>query len=159
MLKPKLLKRIGLSALILLIAFVGAGFAEVYFSDQKSASDNLKPTATALYQQIKPPPAPGPNANVGVAEQAFDNPVNPGSNTSMIIQTTAGAKCTLVETNSSGKQVSSPGLVPKTADAYGSVTWSWYIPKNTIVGDYPVKVTCRLGKNWAVYDDTLTVTD
>lgn len=152
----KRLKKIGISAFILLVLFMIAGFVDVYINDKTPTKTSSKSTALK-YLPVKPPPKPGPNASVGVAEESFDTPVHPGSSTSMIVLTTSGATCNISVINQNGQ--SAFHLTPKIADAYGNVTWSWAIPNNTPVGSYPVKVTCRLGKNWAVYADTLIVTN
>ncbi len=154
--KPKLIHKIAFSALVIVVLFFIAGFIYVYISDHNNKPVNNNPASVQKYQPIKPSPSPGPNAQVGVAEEAFDSPVAPGSTTSIIISTTAGATCTISVTINN-KPFVSPSLKPQTADAYGSVTWSWPVPSNTPYGSWPVKVTCSLGKNWAVYDDFLVV--
>lgn len=156
---PKLGHKIALSALTLIVLFFLAGFIYTYLGDHAAApKPNLAQAAAAQYKPIAPPPKPGPNADVGVAEEAFDTPVTPGSPTSIIINTTAGATCSISVTLN-GVKDSDPALNPKVADAFGNVTWSWLVPSHTPFGNWPVAVTCRLGSHWAVFDDVLVVKD
>jgi hypothetical protein len=154
----KLVHKIVLSFFILLVLIFASGFVYTYLNDRGSVGAAAKSTVTAQFQPIKPPPKPGPNALVGVAVEGFDSPVAPGGNSSIIISTAGGAACTISVTYN-GVKSTDPGLVPKTADAYGTVSWSWHIPQNTPPGNWPVDITCRLGKHWAVYDAQLTVTN
>ena len=129
---PKL-KLIVLSAFILLVVIFAAGFVYTYLNDRGSAGATTKPTMAAQFQPIKPPPKPGPNALVGVAVEAFDTPVAPGGNSSIIISTAGGAACTISVTYH-GVKSTDPGLVPKSADAYGTVSWSWHVPQKYPAG-------------------------
>lgn len=157
MVTPKLGHKIALSALSMLVLIFIAGFIYTFYSDHGS-SPNIKPTAAQTYKAISPPPSPGPNADVGVGLEAFDSPVTPGSTTSIIISTTANATCAISVTDN-GVKNADPSLNPKVADAYGNVTWTWLVPSHTAYGDWPVKVTCSLGKHWAEYDDVLVIKD
>ena len=157
MLTPKLGHKIVLSALILLVLFFLAGFIYTYYSDHSSASNpGSNQNSSNQFSPIKPPPKPGPNAAVGVAEEAFDSPIAPGQDSSIIISTTAGASCSIALQMASLKS-SGQSLAPQIANAYGTVTWSWTVPSNTPFGSYPLSVKCAYGKNWAVYDDILVV--
>lgn len=155
---PKLFHKIALAVLTLLVVAFLIGFIYVYNSD---GSTNLKArssqaSAVDTSSPIKPPPKPGPNAQVGVAEEAFDSPAAPGATTSIIINTTAGANCSITVTLN-GVKDNAASLKPQVADAFGNVTWSWTIPSNTPFGSYPVSVKCAYGKNWAVFNDFLIV--
>lgn len=158
MLKKKI-KRIAISAGVLVVVFFIAGLAYVYMSDLSTeAGPQIGTLATSDYNPIKPPPKPGPHAAVGVAEEAFDTPAAPGADTSIIISTTPGATCSIsVAYNSHSSKSTDPALAPKVADGYGNVTWSWVIPYGTALGSYPVAVTCRLDSHWAVFDDKLVI--
>ena len=51
------------------------------------------------------------------------------------------------------------GLVPKIADEFGIVTWSWTVPKNVLSGKWPVEMTCaNEAKKSAYYKADLEVT-
>lgn len=137
---PKTGHKIILSTLILLVLIVILGFVYVYYSDQAPSQTVTHKTAQA-YAPLPPPTQPGANAPEGVVVESLDTPVTPGSNTSMIINTNAGSICTIVVTYN-GITSKDSGLVPKKADSYGNVTWSWSIPSSTPVGNWPIKVTC-----------------
>ena len=157
MLTPKLAHKIVLSALILLVLFFLAGFIYTYFSDRPGTAGKGTTQGPAnQFSLVKPPPKPGPNAAVGVAEEAFDSPIAPGQDSSIIISTTAGASCQIALQMPSLKS-SGQSLAPQIANAYGTVTWSWTVPSSTPFGSYPLSVKCSYGKNWAVYDDILVV--
>ncbi|MGH7234426.1 MAG: hypothetical protein ACREF7_03225 [Candidatus Saccharimonadales bacterium] len=160
MLTPKLGHKIALSAISLLVLFFLAGFIYIYLSDHAKPpkSNSSQSSAAAQYQALKPPPKPPANAQVGVAEEAFDSPVTPGSTSSIIINTTAGAACSIVVT-ANGVKDNDPSLAPQKADDFGNVTWTWLVPSSTPYGDWPIKITCSYGKNWAVYNDDLIIKD
>ena len=155
---PKRIKRLAISAGLLFVAILVLGLIYTYYSDSSQLKTGSKTIAANLYQPIKAPPKPPANADVGIALEAFDNPVAPGGGTSMIISTTAGATCTLSVTYN-GVKSTDPSLGSHTADAFGNVTWSWVVPPKTPYGQWPVQATCRLGQKWAVYDDSLVVKD
>jgi hypothetical protein len=50
-----------------------------------------------------------------------------------------------------------PGLVKKTADEYGMVSWTWGVSRSVPVGKWPVTVTCAIGKHSGVVIGDLEV--
>ena len=157
MLTPKLGHKIILSAFILLVLIFIAGFTYVYVSDSAKPNDqSIQQTAQIRHYKPITPPAANPTEPVGVAVESLDTPIMPGSPTSLIINTNSYAKCTItVQYN--GIISKDPALAPKTADAYGILTWTWTVPKNTSVGNWPISVTCRDKNHSGMVEDTLTV--
>jgi hypothetical protein len=142
-----------------MLAFVLLGVAYVFFSPAapatkpKAVDENA--TAPINSYTIKPT-KPAANAGVGVSVGSLTTPVKAGSNADIEIRTTATSNCSIsVIYNNTPAHDS--GLAPKTADAYGIVSWSWTVPAGTPVGNWPVKVTCKYGKKWAVVDTKLQV--
>lgn len=81
---------------------------------------------------------------VGVSVQALTSPVKPGINTSLTIHTRPDAACSITVTYKDQKSTDG-GLIPKTADEFGTVQWTWTVESNRPVGTWPVEVTCALG--------------
>lgn len=138
--KPKTSHKIAFSALSLLVAIFIAGFLYVYFTDQSSTAIPLNKTAEK-YTPLPHPKQPASNAPEGVAVEALDTPVAPGSNTSMIINTNSGSVCSIIVSYNDVISKDS-GLVPKKADGYGNITWSWTVPATAPIGNWPIKVSC-----------------
>src|SRR5439155_653554 len=82
--------------------------------------------------------------NTGAASIAsLTSPVSAGQNAIIKVQTSPGASCSIVYTHPSGKTSTATGLDPKTADANGTVTWTWLISQQTQpLGNGKVLVTC-----------------
>ena len=157
MIKARLIKKIGISAGIILAVFIIGGFVYVYFSDtQPAASSASNKNQGAIYNPIKPPAKPTAKSLEGVAVQSFDSPVAPGGNTTLLINTLPYSTCTISVTMNR-LNASDLGLKTEKADDFGVVTWTWVIPQNTPFGTYPVSVTCSYGAKSAVLDEGLAV--
>jgi hypothetical protein len=86
-----------------------------------------------------------PEGPVGVSVQVLTSPVKPGGNASMTIRTRPEAACSIRVTYKD--QLSTDGgLIPKTADEFGLVQWTWTVESSRPVGTWPVDVTCALGE-------------
>lgn len=146
------------SAVVLLVLLVGAGVAYTLFAYQKPVQ--TAPTLTAPADEnpkaIKPT-KPAANAQEGVAEDSLITPVKAGENTSIAVRTNATSKCTISVTYN-GVASTDSGLSPKTADDYGSVSWTWTVGKNVPPGKWPVKVTCTYNGRSGVLQVDLEVT-
>ena len=90
------------------------------------------------------PPATQPSApaSAGVTFVAVVGGA-PGGAASVTVQTAPGAACTIGYVTPAGTQSSAQGLVPKTAERGGYVSWSWVIGSNTRPGTGSVTVTCN----------------
>ena len=69
------------------------------------------------------------------------SPASPGSTASTTARTAPRASCEISVTYASGPS-EAQGLVPRSADASGSVSWSWIVGLNTTPGSWPVDVRC-----------------
>ncbi len=67
----------------------------------------------------------------------------PGNVATVMVQTAPSASCSIGYVTPKGTQSEAAGLVPKTADASGNVSWSWLIGGNTTPGTGRVTVTCN----------------
>lgn len=152
------IRNIAISALVLLLFFVGAGIAYVLVSGgQNGAKTEQIPTAPSPDTGIIKPHQPAPNAPESAGLESVFTPVKIGQNTSMTVKTLPGSTCSITFTynNVAGKD---SGLVAKKADEYGSVSWSWTIGSSVPVGKWPAKVTCVHNKKSAVVVGNIEVT-
>jgi hypothetical protein len=155
---PKTYRNIIIAVVVLLVIFTASGIGYVLYSERQPAKTakadviNNDPQASALKPRV-----PSPKAPENAAVEALLSPVIAGSNTSITVHTNANSTCTISATYN--KVVSKDsGLIPKTADDWGNVTWSWTIEKTTPVGTWPVKVICALhGKTAMVIGDLQVV--
>ena len=156
---PKPVRNALISASILLLIFVGGGIAYTYFMGLPGAQDTI-----ALAAPVTPTPAPvinptmpAENARESASVQAISTPVSVGTNASMTVRTNAKSTCTISVLYKDVPGTDS-GLVNKTADEYGMVTWTWSVNKSVPIGEWPVKVTCTYNGRAAVVQGTLQVT-
>ena len=78
---------------------------------------------------------------LSVTIQSLLTPVPQESNASMTVKTAAGANCT-IKAVYAGVASRDEGLVAKTANASGSVDWTWTVEQSAPLGTWPVTVTC-----------------
>jgi hypothetical protein len=73
----------------------------------------------------------------------------PGGTAAVTFQTSPNATCSIDYTTPHGTDSVAAGLVDKTADANGRVSWSWVIGSRTIPGTGTISVTCNGATNSA----------
>ncbi len=130
---------------VLIVLFVGAGLLYTWYMGRyKPTVVNQQPATTK--KAVLQPATMANDAQIGVSKQSFTTPVVPGSNASLSVKTNPKAACSIrVEYD---KQASTDnGLVPKTADEYGIVSWAWTVEDGRPYGKWPVVVTCANEKN------------
>jgi micrococcal nuclease len=67
--------------------------------------------------------------------------VRRGATASVAAKTSARIGCTITVQYKSGPSKAA-GIVPKTSDASGNVSWSWKVGTNTTPGSWSVIITC-----------------
>jgi hypothetical protein len=112
-----------------------------------TATPTVMPTATMTATPTKAPTAtptmtPTATAMSGVTFTRVQG-AKPGNVATATVQTAPAAPCTIGYVTPRGTQSEAAGLVPKTADAGGKVSWSWLIGGNTTPGTGTVTVTCN----------------
>lgn len=144
---------------ILLLLAVAAGVVYTWYMSQQPLPETATQPAASPTAPVKPQQRTiNPEAPVGVVLQFITSPLKPPANASINIKTTGGAACRIdVKYNDVAAQ--DTGLVPKIADEFGLVQWSWSIPAGTPVGKWPVEVTCANQKNSGYYKATLELVE
>lgn len=89
-----------------------------------------------------PTPTTVPTSSTGVTFTTVQGGA-PGGVASVAVQTWPNASCTIDYWTPHGTHSVAAGLVPETANASGSATWSWYIGGNTYPGTGTVTVACN----------------
>lgn len=84
------------------------------------------------------------------------SPVSPGEDATLEAKTTPGAECTIVVLYKSGSS-RAKGLIPKTADSDGTVSWTWRVGTRTTPGDWPIYVTASSGGKTVIKTTSFTV--
>lgn len=87
---------------------------------------------------------------------SLTSPVSPGDDATITIQTGARADCLITVRYKSGPS-KARGLVPKTADSQGRVSWTWRVGSRTTPGTWPIIVTCSRNERQARLQTTLVV--
>jgi len=67
---------------------------------------------------------------------------DPGGSASATVSAPPNTGCTIAYTTPDGRRAHLPNLNPRTTDARGRATWTWYIATNTPRGVGMVAVTC-----------------
>lgn len=91
-----------------------------------------------------------------VVQVHLTSPVSPGSDATLTVQTLPGAGCTITVHYKSGPS-RAHGLVPKTADRQGLVSWTWRVGTRTTPGTWPIVVRCVLGSSEGTLETSFEV--
>lgn len=124
-----------------------AGFLYTWYIGQQTDVPVVEVAETPrVSARPKDPPKPTKETQVGIVVQAFSTPVTIGDNASLSIRTLPGVPCTISFTvNEDNERSTDTGLIPKIADDYGLVDWTWSVKANVRPGTWPVEVTCANG--------------
>ena len=151
------IKKTLISMGVLLGLIIIAGVVYVYITGRQA--EKAAPKEAAVPEEklvVRAPQEPGPDAPESAAVQYLDSPVKAGENSTITVTTGPKSACTIVMAYKDVVSKDS-GLMPKTADAYGSVTWTWTVDKSAAVGKWPVKVTCTRNKKIGYVEGYLEV--
>lgn len=155
--KPKPVRKIIVSIIILLVLILMAGTVYVYLVDRNNKPKTVKTSANQQIQALPTPVAPASNVPEGVAVEAVSSPVAIGSDASISVLTNAGSTCDIVF-SSNGAQTKNPALTPATANAYGSVNWTWTITDSEPIGNLSFTITCYYHSRSGVGTGNIQVT-
>ena len=153
----KTIRNIVISILVLVVLFIAAGALYTWVMGQSvKPVATIEETATPATNVAIKRPQIDPNAAESASVQSLTTPVVPGENASVTIKTNPGSWCTIIVTYNEVKSADS-GLIGKTSDEYGSVSWTWTVEASAPVGKWPVKVTCLRNSKSAVVIGDLVV--
>ncbi|GIW06376.1 MAG: hypothetical protein KatS3mg060_1181 [Dehalococcoidia bacterium] len=99
----------------------------------------LAPVAPAAPPAVVPPAPPAAPSGVTFTSVRGGRP---GGIAAVSVQTSPFASCSIVYFTPAGTRSTAQGLVPRTADSQGRVSWSWVIGTATRPGTGTVTVTC-----------------
>lgn len=133
---------------VVTIAVLGVvGFLYTWYIGQQTDVPVAEvPDTSVSRTQPKEPPKPTKKTQVGIVVQAFTSPITIGDNASLSIRTLPGVPCTISFTfNDDNERSTDTGLIPKIADEYGLLDWTWSVKANVRPGTWPVEVVCANG--------------
>ncbi|NCQ54198.1 hypothetical protein COV88_00195 [Candidatus Saccharibacteria bacterium CG11_big_fil_rev_8_21_14_0_20_41_19] len=151
------IRNILISAVVLLVLFVGAGIGYTWYMGQ-----NTSPGTASVVENKSTEPVvvkqtlPAANTPESASVQSLVSPVLSGSNSTITVRTKADSICKISVIYDKTASTDS-GLYNKTADEYGMVSWSWKIEDSVPLGKWPVSVTCTHNKKSAVVVGDLKV--
>lgn len=142
-------RRTTTAAVILLVLMLLTGVIYVWYMGRHPARQVVKTITPSAAPSIKAPKV-SPDAPVSIVQQTFSGSVPAGGNAGLSIKTNPGAACQItVKVNSA--PLPDAGLVPKIADEFGMVDWSWTVPRNVLPGKWPTEVTCANDQKKSAY--------
>lgn len=151
-------RKIAVSVVMILLLFTGFGVSYTWFYGNEPAEEVPLLTdtvVTAIAPAVKPR-IPSATAQVSAAVRMLTTPIEQGSNASITVSTLAGSACNIrVEYNKEASTDS--GLIPKIADEFGIVTWTWTVETSRPVGKWPVDVTCAFNDRSAFVRGDLVI--
>lgn len=138
-----------IAIVVLAVLLVGAGVAYTWYTGKQEPVKKTEPVPVVARPLVNTPTQPLPTAKVGASVQSLTSPVAPGDNVTIAVKTNPKANCKItVEYNKVPSKDS--GLIPKNADEFGLVSWTWTADIAAPVGKWPAKVTCANAKNSAM---------
>lgn len=156
---PRALRSVVVSMLVLLILFGAGGFAYTYYVDkQNSNSANVGTVADSQPAEAIKPSKPSPNSPEAASIEVLESPISRGQTDMVSVKTQSTSNCTIAVTYFGGLALHDPGLMPKTADDFGTVNWNWNISPTAPLGKGMVKVVCDFGKKSAMVEGDLVIT-
>lgn len=154
----KIIRNLLIWAMVLLVLLVGGGVAYTWYMGQNTAltaaaiAKPVEVVADTIVKHVQP----SEKAKESAAIQFLTSPLLPGSNASVVVKTNPYSECKItVEYNKIASTDS--GLGPKTADDWGTISWTWTVEDSVPLGKWPVKVTCTWSGRSAVVIGDLTV--
>lgn len=152
-------RRSVLAMLIAAIVLSVGGFAYSWYSSLNGEVAEAPVPAPAPTNPLSTAPKiPSASARVGVSAQSFPSEAKIGENVTMSIKTLPGAACSIVFIiNDDNERSSDLGLVPRVADEYGLVEWTWQVSQAE-PGTRPVEIVCANGAKSGNYTAELEVT-
>lgn len=153
--RNKIVVVIVINILVLVIIGLLIGIWYVWQSGKNVVE--VEPIVQVEKPKVVEAPKADPVGPVGVSTQVFTSPVQQGSNVSVTIRTRPEAACSIMVTYDKDKS-NDAGLLPKTADEFGVVQWTWTVESSRPVGKWPVDITCGLGKESGYHKLELEVT-
>lgn len=148
-----------LAATVLLIMLLGSGVLYTFVTGRsatKEAQDTTTSSRPTGQATLGAPRTPAADAPASVAVQSMTTPAVKGGTVSMTIKSVPTAVCKpTIRYN--GKQATVPEFTEQIADAYGIVTWSWVVARDTPSGRWPIAVTCVYNNRSAVGGPDLVV--
>ena len=135
---------------ILLIIAIAGGLIYVWLMGlQPKPSTTTTPTETTKPSFLTPHKLPD-DIDIGSSIQMLSSPVSPGDNASLSIRTTERAVCAvkiirLDDYQKEVARVTDSGLGDKTADEFGTVTWTWTMPADAALAKWTADIFCTRG--------------
>ncbi len=156
---PKSARNVALSAVVLFMMAFAGGIGYTFYMDSNSEPKAVAaaPVSSTAQPSVIKPVQPAADAKESAAVEAFTSMVAVNTNASISVKTNAGSACTIMVLYNNLPAKDS-GLVPKLADDFGNVTWSWTVGPDTPLGMWPININCAYHGKSAFVQAQLDVT-
>lgn len=142
--RRRFLRNLFVACFVIIAIGIGVGLFYTWMNG-KNHPVASQPLPTVPKKQLTTTPQYDPSAPVGVAIEAMSPAVKAGSNVSLSVKTKPKAACSIVVTYQNNQKSTDAGLIPKNADEFGVVIWTWTVEVGRPAGTWPVEVTCADG--------------
>ncbi len=126
------------------LGVVACGDTTAPATTQSEISPSTSAAATSIAPALPPGTASPSAAQAVVTFLNAPLTVGRGSNATLKAKTSPNTACSIEVDYKSGPSTAA-GLVTKTSDSAGNVSWTWKVGANTTPGAWPITVTCGDG--------------
>ena len=156
---PKGVRNTMISLFVLLVLFGAGGFAYTYYIDKQNSTNAINSGASSQpVDEAITPSKPSPKAPESASIEVLDTPIARGQTDMVSVKTQATSTCTITANYLGGTNIVDPGLIKKTADDFGTVSWNWNIAPTAPIGQGMVKVYCYFAGKSAMVEGNFQVT-
>lgn len=149
--------RVVVVVVILVFLLLIAGVMYAWYMGRNPEQRVVQTVPASTQRTTINPYEPAADAAVSIVLQSLTTPVKPGNNVAMTIKTNPKAACQII-VKANGSALPDTGLIPKVADEYGVVGWSWTVPGTVPAAKWPIEVTCaNTAKKSAYYKAELEI--
>lgn len=145
----RLVRNIVVAVVAVTVCVAIAGTAYLFFSQRQVNATTANASTPSGQSTLHSRALPAANAKEGVAIEALQPEARAGSTMSVVAVTNATSLCSIT-VDLSVVAPTDVSLAPRTADSYGTVSWSWSVRESAPIGNKTLTITCKYGKSTGV---------
>ena len=132
-------RRMAIAIVVMIFLFAVAGIIYAWYMGRDPENRVVETGVPTTTKKTIEPYQPPTDAAVYIVLESITTPVTIGNTATITIKTNPKAVCQITFTVDKSP-ISDTSLLPKTADEYGLIQWSWTV--KAVPGKWPVETTC-----------------